>query len=41
MYWFGYMLDTVLEVARPNSGLEDVAKEFLKDLRDGINSMDE
>ena len=34
--WFGYMLDAVLEVARPNSGLNGLAKEFLKDMRDGI-----
>lgn len=34
--WFGYMLDAVLEVVRPNSGLDGQAKEFLKDLRDGI-----
>jgi hypothetical protein len=34
--WFGYMLDAVLEVARPNSGLDGEAREFLKDMRDGI-----
>jgi len=34
--WFGYMLDAVLEVARPNSGLHGQAREFLKDMRDGI-----
>jgi hypothetical protein len=34
--WFGYMLDAVLEVARPNSGLDGQAREFLKDMRDGI-----
>jgi hypothetical protein len=34
--WFGYMLDAVLEVARPNSGLEGQAREFLNDMRDGI-----
>jgi hypothetical protein len=34
--WFGYMLDAVLEVARPNSGLDGQAREFLKDRRDGI-----
>lgn len=34
--WFGYMLDAVLEVARPNSGLDRQARQFLKDMRDGI-----
>lgn len=34
--WFGYMLDAVLEVARPNSGLDGRAREFLEDMRDGI-----
>jgi hypothetical protein len=34
--WFGYMLDAVLEVARPNSGLDGQAREFLKDMLDGI-----
>jgi hypothetical protein len=34
--WFGYMLDAFLEVARPNSGLDGQAREFLKDMRDGI-----
>lgn len=36
--WFGYMLDAVLEVARPNSGLDGQAREFLKDMLDGIAS---
>jgi hypothetical protein len=34
--WFGYMLDAVLEVARPNSGLDGEARQFLNDMRDGI-----
>ena len=34
--WFGYMLDAVLEVARPNSGLDGQAKEFLEDMLEGI-----
>jgi hypothetical protein len=34
--WFGYMLDAVLEVARPNSGLDGDAREFLQDLLEGI-----
>lgn len=34
--WFGHMLDAVLEVARPNSGLDGQAREFLKDMREGI-----
>src|SRR5262249_42367834 len=33
---FGHILDAVLEVARPNSGLDGQAREFLKDMRDGI-----
>lgn len=36
--WLGYMLDAVLEVARPNTGLEGQAREFLKDMRDGISA---
>src|SRR5438874_550393 len=34
--WLGYMLDAVLEVARPNSGLDGQAREFLKDMCEGI-----
>jgi hypothetical protein len=34
--WFGYMLDAVLEVARPNSGLDGQAREFLTDMLNGI-----
>jgi hypothetical protein len=30
------MLDAVLEVARPNSGLDGQAREFLKDLLNGV-----
>jgi hypothetical protein len=39
--WFGNMLDAVLEVARPNSALDGSAREFLKDMRDGIAAVDE
>jgi hypothetical protein len=33
------MLTVVLEVARPNSGLDAQGKEFLKDMREGIGSI--
>ena len=33
--WFYDMLGALLEVARPNGGLDD--KAFLKDMLDGIN----
>jgi hypothetical protein len=39
--WFGRTLDTLLEVARPNSGLNDKGRAFLNDMREGINSLDE
>lgn len=35
--WFGYMLDAVLEIARPNAGLNGQAREFLNDMRNGID----
>jgi hypothetical protein len=34
--WLGYMLDALLEVARPNSGLDGQAREFLNDMLEGI-----
>ena len=34
--WFGEMLRALIEVARPNSGLDDQGKEFLNDMLDGI-----
>jgi hypothetical protein len=34
--WLGYMLDALLEVARPNSGLDGRAREFLNDMLEGI-----
>ena len=35
--WFGTALEVVLEIARPNTGLNDEAKPFLTDMMDGIN----
>jgi hypothetical protein len=37
--WFGSMLTAVLEVARPNSGLDEEGQAFLKDMREGIDSI--
>lgn len=37
--WFRDMLMALLEVARPNTGLDDEDKEFLRDMLTGINSM--
>jgi hypothetical protein len=37
--WLSQMLTAVLEIARPNSGLDAQGKEFLKDMRDGISSI--
>lgn len=34
--WFSHMLTALIEVARPNSGLEESGKEFLKDMLEGI-----
>src|ERR1700681_4592242 len=34
--WFGDMLLALVEVARPNVGLDDRSKEFLRDILDGI-----
>jgi hypothetical protein len=36
--WFEHMLRAVLEVARPNSSLDERGQEFLKDMMDGIAS---
>ena len=34
--WFTGTLMTLLEVARPNAGVNDSARPFLKDMQDGI-----
>jgi hypothetical protein len=34
--WFGDMLDALVEVARPNAGLDDRSREFLRDMLGGI-----
>jgi hypothetical protein len=34
--WFDEMLRALIEVARPNSGLDERGKEFLNDMLDGI-----
>jgi hypothetical protein len=34
--WFYDMLRVVLEIARPNTGIDEENKEFLRDMRDGI-----
>jgi hypothetical protein len=36
--WFASMLTAVLEIARPNSGLDEQGQAFLKDMREGIDS---
>jgi hypothetical protein len=36
--WFSNMLSAVREIARPNSGVDEENKEFLKDMADGIKS---
>jgi hypothetical protein len=36
--WFSNMLDALLEVARPNSGLNEEGRAFLKDMLEGIGS---
>jgi hypothetical protein len=35
--WFSEMLRAVLEIARPNTGVEEENKAFLRDMRDGID----
>jgi hypothetical protein len=37
--WFEHMLRALLEVARPNSGLEVSGKAFLLDLEEGIHGV--
>jgi hypothetical protein len=36
--WFSNMLTALLEVARPNGGLDERAREFLRDMLEGIGS---
>ena len=36
--WFEYTLTAVLEVARPNSGLDSEGQAFLHDMLDGIQN---
>jgi hypothetical protein len=35
--WFSEMLRAVLEIARPNTGVEEENKAFLRDMREGID----
>jgi hypothetical protein len=35
--WFSEMLRAVLEIARPNTGVEEENKAFLRDMRQGID----
>ena len=35
--WFSEMLRAVLEIARPNTGVEEENKAFLRDVRQGID----
>ena len=35
--WFSEMLRAVLEIARPNTSVEEENKAFLRDMRNGIN----
>lgn len=37
--WFSNMLSAVLEIARPNTGIDEDNKEFLRDMTEGINSL--
>jgi hypothetical protein len=37
--WFYNMLRVALEIARPNTGVEEENKEFLRDMRDGIDEV--
>jgi len=37
--WFFNMLSVVLEVARPNTSVDEKSKEFLNDMAKGINSL--
>jgi hypothetical protein len=36
--WFSSMLSAVLEIARPNTAVNEESKDFLKDMAEGINS---
>jgi hypothetical protein len=36
--WFSYMLDAVLEIARPNSALNGEGRAFLRDMLHGIGT---
>jgi hypothetical protein len=36
--WFADMLSALIEVARPNSGLDENGKAFLADMLEGINN---
>jgi hypothetical protein len=40
-YWFTNTLSVLLEVARPNSGVEGDGRAFLKDMVEGIRSLEE
>jgi hypothetical protein len=37
--WFANMLDAVIELARPNTGLDEQARAFLDDIRQGIDTV--
>lgn len=37
--WFSTMLAAVLEIARPNSAVDDKGREFLSDMTEGISSL--
>ncbi|MDB5601184.1 MAG: hypothetical protein JWN71_3228 [Xanthobacteraceae bacterium] len=39
IYWFEDILGTLIEIARPNTGLDERGREFLQDMADGINSI--
>jgi len=36
--WFSNMLQVVLEIARPNSAVDETGKSFLRDMLDGITT---
>jgi hypothetical protein len=37
--WFEYMMRALIEVARPNTGLDKIGKGFLLDMEQGIHSL--
>ena len=37
--WFSEMLRAVLEIARPNTGVDEENKAFLRDMREGIDQV--